>query len=70
VPRRFGNEPRPHRGDRFLHRPGFPAGGAHTHFEPRHLDGTCFSHRGSCPKRPNGELQWIVKIPSGHMVKC
>jgi hypothetical protein len=33
VPRCFGYGPRPHRGDCFPRRPGFPAGGAHTHFE-------------------------------------
>jgi hypothetical protein len=44
--------------------------GAHTHFESRHLDGPHFSRRGSCPTRPNGKLQRIVKIPSGCMVKC
>jgi hypothetical protein len=38
VPRRFGYDPCPHRGDHFPRRPGFPTGGAHTHFEPRHLD--------------------------------
>jgi hypothetical protein len=38
-PRRFGYNPRPHRGDRFPRRPGFPAGGSFPHFEPRHLDG-------------------------------
>jgi hypothetical protein len=30
VPRHFGYSPRPHRGDRFLRRPGFPAGGSYT----------------------------------------
>jgi hypothetical protein len=39
-PKRFGYGPRPHRGDRFPRRPGFPTGGAHTHFEPRHLRST------------------------------
>jgi hypothetical protein len=70
VPRRFGYGPRPHRSDRFPHRPGFAIGGAHTHFEPRHLDGPRFPHRGSRPTRPNGELERIVKTPSGRMVKC
>jgi hypothetical protein len=70
LPRRFGYNPRPHRGDRFLHMPGFPIGGSHTHFELRHLDGPCFSHRGSCPTRPNGEVERIVKTSSGRMVKC
>jgi hypothetical protein len=69
-PRRFGYGPRPHRGDHFPRRPSFPAGGAHTHFEMRHLDGPCFPRRGSCPTRPNGELERIVKTSSGHMVKC
>jgi hypothetical protein len=70
VPRRFGYGPRPHRGDRFPRRPGFPATGAHTHFEPRHLDGLCFSHRDSHPTGPNGELERIVKTSFGRMVKC
>jgi hypothetical protein len=56
VPIRFGYGPRPHRGDRFPRRPGFPAGGAHTHFEPRHLDVPRFFRRGSRPIRPNDEL--------------
>jgi hypothetical protein len=34
VPRRFGYDPRPHRGDHFLRRPGVTAGGAHTHVFP------------------------------------
>jgi hypothetical protein len=70
VPRCFGYGPRPHRGDRFPHRPSFPAGGSRTHFEPRHLNGPHFSHRGSHPTGPNGELQRIVKTSSSHMVKC
>jgi hypothetical protein len=70
VPRRFGYGPRPHHGDRVLCRPGFLAGGAHTHFEPRHLDVPCFPRRGSCPTRPNGELERIVKTSFGRMVQC
>jgi hypothetical protein len=70
VPRRFGYGPRPHRGDCFSCRPGFPARGAHTHFESRHLNGPRFSHHGSRPTRPNGELERIVKASSGRMVKC
>jgi hypothetical protein len=70
VPRRFGYGPRPHRGDRFTRCPGCPAGGAHTHLEPRHLDSPRFLHRGSCPTQPNGELERIVKTSSGRMVKC
>jgi hypothetical protein len=70
MPRRFGYDPRPHRGDRFSRRLGFPAGGAHTHFESRHLDGPYFSRRGSRPTQPNGKLQRIVKTPYGRMVKC
>jgi hypothetical protein len=69
-PRCFGCGPRPHRGDRFLHRPGFPAGGSFPHLELRHLDGSHFSRRGSCPTRPSGEVQKIVKTSSGRMVKC
>jgi hypothetical protein len=49
VPRRFGYGPHPHHGDHTLRRHGFPAGGSHTHFEPRHLDGPCFLHCGSRP---------------------
>jgi hypothetical protein len=70
VPRRFGYGPRPHRGDRFPRRPDFPTGGAHTHFEPRHLDGSHFPHRGSRPTQPNGEMERIMKTSSGRMVKC
>jgi hypothetical protein len=70
VARRFGYDQRPHRGDHFPCMPGFPAGGAHTHFESRHLDDPRFLRRGSRPTRSNGELEMIVKTFSGHMVKC
>jgi hypothetical protein len=70
VPRRSGYGPRPHRGDRFPRRLVFPAGGSHTHFESRHLDGPRFPHRGSHYTRPNSELQRTMKISSGRMVKC
>jgi hypothetical protein len=70
VPRHLGYGPRPHRGDYFLHRFGFSAGGSHTHFEPRHLDGPRFPRRGSHPTWTNGEVQRTVKTSSGHMVKC
>jgi hypothetical protein len=70
VPGRFGYDPRPHRGDRFSRRPGFFAGGSHTHFEPRHLDNPHFPHRGSRPTQPNGEVQRTVKTYSCLMVKC
>jgi hypothetical protein len=66
----FGYGPRPHRGDRFPCKPGFPAGGFHTRFEPRHLDSPHFPHRGSHPIHSNGNVQKIVKTFSGHMVKC
>jgi hypothetical protein len=69
-PRRFGYGPRPHRGDRFLRRPGFLTGGSFPHFDPRHLDGPRFPHRGSRPTRSNGELERIVKTSFGRMVKC
>jgi hypothetical protein len=69
-PRRFGYGSRPHRGDRFSRRPGFPAGWSFTHLEPRHLDDPRFSRRGSHPTRPNGELERIVKSSSGRMLKC
>jgi hypothetical protein len=67
--RRFGYGPRPHRGDRFSHRPGFPAGGSFPHFESRHLDGSRFPRRGSCPTRLSGKVQRTVKTSSAHMVK-
>jgi hypothetical protein len=70
VTRRFGYDSRPHRSDRFLHRTSFPAGGYHTHFEPRHLDGPRFPHRGTHPTRPNDEVQRTVKTSSSRMVKC
>jgi hypothetical protein len=69
-PRRFSYGPRPHRGDRFPCRLGFPAGGSYTHFEPRHLDGPRFPCHGSRPIRPSGEVQMTVKTSSDHMVKC
>jgi hypothetical protein len=69
-PRCFGYGPRPHRGDRFPRRSGFPAGGSFPHFESRHLDGPHFLHCGSCPTQPSGEVQRTVKTSSGRMVKC
>jgi hypothetical protein len=69
-PRRFGYGPHPHRGDHFPYRSGFPVGRSYTHFESRHLDGPCFSRRGSRPTQPNGEVESIVKTSSGRMVKC
>jgi hypothetical protein len=69
-PRCFGYGPRPHRGDRFPRRPGFPTGGSFPHFESRHLDGPHFLHRGSRPTRPSGEVQRTMKTFSGRMVKC
>jgi hypothetical protein len=70
VPRRFGYGPRSHRGDRPPCRHDFPAGGSYTHFEPRHLDGPHFSHRGSCLAHSDGEVQQTVKTSLGRMVKC
>jgi hypothetical protein len=67
---RFGYNSCPHRGDRFPHRHIFPAGGSHTHFEPRHLDGPHFPHRDSRPTRSSGEVLKTVKTSSGRMVKC
>jgi hypothetical protein len=69
-PRCFGYGLHPRRGDHFPCRPGFPAGGSFPHFESRHLDGPCFPRRGSRPTQPSGEVQRIVKISSGHMIKC
>jgi hypothetical protein len=67
--RRFGYGPRPHRGNCFPRRPGFPAGEIHTRFELRHLDGPHFPHRGSRPTRSNGDVQKIVNTSSGCKVK-
>jgi hypothetical protein len=67
-PRYFGYDPRPHRGDRFPRRPGFPAGGSYTNFEQRHLDDPRFPHRGLCPTRPSGEVQRTVKTSFNRMV--
>jgi hypothetical protein len=69
-PRCFGYGPRPHRGDRFPCRAGFPAGGSFPHFESRHLDGPRFPRRDSRPTRPSGEVQRTVKTFFGRMVKC
>jgi hypothetical protein len=68
-PRHFGYRPRSHYGDHFSCRPGFPTGGSFPHFEPRHLDGPRFLHRGSRPTRPSGEVQRTMKTSSGRMVK-
>jgi hypothetical protein len=68
--RRLGYGPRPRHGDRFSYRPGFPVGGFYTHFEPRHLEGPRFPHRGSRPTQPSDEVQRTMKTSSGHMVKC
>jgi hypothetical protein len=70
VPRRFGYDPRPHRGDHPPRRHDFPAVGSCTWFELRPVDGPHFAHRGSCPTHSNGELQKTVKTSSGRMVKC
>jgi hypothetical protein len=70
VPRCFGYVPRSHRGDRFLRRSSFPTGVSHTHFEPRHLDGSHFLCHGSHPTGSNNEVLKIVKTSSGRMVKC
>jgi hypothetical protein len=69
-PRRFGYGPRAHRVDHFPRMPGFPTGGSHSHFEPRHLDSPRFPRHGSRPTRPNGEVKRIVKSSFGHIVKC
>jgi hypothetical protein len=36
----------------------------------QHLDGPHFSHRGSHPTRPSGEVQRTMKTSSSRMVKC
>jgi hypothetical protein len=69
-PRCFGYDPRPHHGDRFSRMPDFPTGGSYTYFESRHLNSSCFPHRGSRPTRPSDEVQSTVKTSSGRMVKC
>jgi hypothetical protein len=69
-PKCFGYVPYPHRGNRFLRMPGFLTGGSFPHFEPRHLDDTCFSRHGSRSDRPSGEVQRTVKTSSDRMVKC
>jgi hypothetical protein len=70
VPRHFGYGPRPYCGDCFPRMPGFPAKWSYTHFEPRHMDGPCFSRHGSHPTGSNGEVIKTVKTSSGRMVKC
>jgi hypothetical protein len=69
-PRRFGYGPRPHRGDRFPCRLGFPDVWSHSHFELRHLNVPYFLDRSSCPTRASGEVLKTVKTSSDHMVKC
>jgi hypothetical protein len=66
----FGYGPRPHHGDCFPCRPGFPAGGSYTRLEPRHMDNPCFPYPGSHPSGSNGEVLETMKTSSGHMVKC
>jgi hypothetical protein len=68
VPRRFGYGPRPHRGNRFSCRPGFPAGESYTHFEPRHLNGPRSPRRGSRPNGSKSDVQNTVKTSSSHTV--
>jgi hypothetical protein len=70
MPKCFGYDPRPNRGDRTPRRHGFPAGESYTHFESKLLDNPHFPHRGSRPTGLKGEVQKIVKSSSGCMVKC
>jgi hypothetical protein len=70
MPRCFGYDPRPHRGDRFLHRPDFSTGASHTHFGPRRLDGLRFPRCDSHPTGSSGEVLKTVKTSFGRMVKC
>jgi hypothetical protein len=70
VPRLFGYGPRPHRGDHFPYRSGFPTRGFHTHFEPRHLNGPHFLRHGSRPTHSYGDVQKIVKTSTSLMIKC
>jgi hypothetical protein len=53
-PRGFGYDRRHRHGDHLPRRSGFPAGGARTHIESRHLDGPCFPI--------------VVHVPLGQMV--
>jgi hypothetical protein len=69
-PRCFGYDQRPHRGDHFPRMPIFPAGGSHTHFEPRHLNGPCLTRRGSRLTQSSGEVLKTVKTSSGRMINC
>jgi hypothetical protein len=69
VPRRFGYDPCPHRGDYLSCMPNFPAGGFYTYSEHIHLDDSCFLHCDSCPTGSKTELQKIMKTSSGCMVK-
>jgi hypothetical protein len=69
-PRRFGYGPCLHCGDHFPYRPSFPTVESYIHFKPRRLDGPRFPRRGSRPTRPSGEVQRIIEISSGRMVKC
>jgi hypothetical protein len=70
VSRRFGYDPRPHRGDHTPRRHGFPIGESYTHFEPRHLDSPHFSRCGSRPTSSKGEVQKTITTSLGCMVKC
>jgi hypothetical protein len=69
VIRRFSYDPSSHRGDCFPRRHGFPARGSYTRFEPKHLDGPHFPHRGSRPTGSNGKVQKTMKTSSCRMVK-
>jgi hypothetical protein len=70
VPGRFDVDPLFHRSVRPPRRHGFPARGVYFHFEPSHFDGPRFLHCGSRPTPSNDEVQRIVKISFGRMVKC
>jgi hypothetical protein len=70
VPGCFDVDPHSHHGVRPPCRHGFPARSVYSHFELSRFDGPCFSRRGSHSTRSNGEVQWIMKTSSGHMVKC
>jgi hypothetical protein len=70
VPRRFGYDPCPHRGNHFPRRLSFSAGGSHTHFEPKHLDDPHFPCCGSCSTGSNDEVQRTMKTSSSRIIKC
>jgi hypothetical protein len=70
VSRRFGFDPRSHRGASSSSRHGSPTRGVYSHFELSRFDGPHFPRRGSRPTRSNCEVHKTVVTSSGRMVKC